>query len=206
MKYKIEGIEKSNTIKSTQVVNTKNKKAIMVNYLDGTQDVFELNDEILHKIETIMNDQAQKFCDKYTKSNITFKGVKQFFAALLIVFGTASTALLAFNALVPAIVMSSLGVTSLSLLAAACREEKYYLKYKLYIDSTMNKLQEYKDILEKEKQLSLSKSSKNDCKIKDVGDLDKVSYKYVRSIEEKVDRYNAIDPQKKKTLQNSGLH
>ena len=52
MKYSIEGIEKSRIIKSTQIINKKDSdKAIIVNYLDGTQDVFDLNNENLKRIE-----------------------------------------------------------------------------------------------------------------------------------------------------------
>ena len=208
MKYKIDGIEASETIKSTQVINTKNKKIIMVNYLDGTQDVFELNDDILNKIETMMNYQAQRYCkenDRY-EALFSYKLFKIMLKAIAIVFGTASVVFIFNHALISTILSALATGIMVGLLARASYDEKYYLKYKLYLNSTMNKLQEYKDIIAKEKQLSLSKSKSNDCKINNIGDLDNVSYKYVKSIETKVDRYNAIDKQKTKTLENSSLY
>ena len=46
MKYSVKKEEKAQTIKSTQIINKKGfGRAIMVDYLDGTQDVFELNDD-----------------------------------------------------------------------------------------------------------------------------------------------------------------
>ena len=209
MKYKIEGIAASETIKSTQVINTKAKKAIMVNYLDGTQDVFELNDEVLRKIEIMMNDQAQRYCKENDRYEVLFpyKLFKIMLKAIAIVFGAASVVFIFNHALISTILSALATGIMVGVLAKTHSKEKYHLKYKLYLDSTMNKLQEYKDIIAKEKQLSLSKSKDNDCKINNISDLDNVSYKYVKSIETKVDRYNAIDhKQKKKTLENSGLY
>lgn len=205
MKYKIEGIEASETIKSTQVINTKNKKVIMVNYLDGTQDVFELNDDILNKIETMMNYQAKKYC-KAKKTGFNFTTEKMIFLIFASCFASLGIAFSLANSTIPAIVSACLTWAFGALIAKTRAKEKYYLKYKLYLDSTNKKMQEYKDILKKEKQLSLSKSKSNNCKINNIGDLDKVSYKYVKSIDEKVDRYNEINKAKTKTLENSSLY
>lgn len=211
MKYSIEGIENSRIIKSTQIINKKDSnKAIIVNYLDGTQDVFELNEENLEKIEEIAEDQGKKF--------ISGKGkvIKKFKIASTIYLGLFGINLVLFfgRMIAMGFTMHSI-ITGLAsvLLAVATgistinikNKEKYIKKYQLYFDQIKDKINDYQEILEKEKQLTNQKSN-NQLKLDSVLDLDSVSLKQVERINEKVDRYYKVDKQKVKKLENPSLH
>ena len=202
MKYEIEGVEKGRTIKSIQVIKKKTGRAIMVNYLDGTQDVFEFTKENLSTIESIMNEQAQEFIKKNDPK--TYETMKKILTTLSVIGGIAGLSLVAFDILGPAIIALALCAGSLVLDVKTMREEKYAKKYKLYLDSTKNKIGEYENILATESMLTNTKKETN--KLRDINSLDKVSLGYVESIETKVDRYNEINKPKTKTLENSSLY
>lgn len=202
MKYEIEGIERSRTIKSIQVIKKKVNRAIMVNYLDGTQDVFEFTKENLSTIESIMNEQAQEFIKKNDPK--TYETMKKILTTLSVIGGIAGLSLVAFDILGPAIIALALGAGSLVLDAETIKKENYAKKYKLYLDSTRNKIKEYEDILAIESMLTNTKKGTN--KLRDIDSLDKVSLKYVESVETKVNRYSDINKPKTKTLENSSLH
>ena len=83
-------------------------------------------------------------------------------------------------------------------------KEKYIKKYQLYFEQVKNKLSDYQQILEKEKQLTKQKNN-DSVKLNSVLDLDNVSLKQVESINEKVERYYKVDRQKVKKLENPSL-
>lgn len=211
MKYSIEGIEKSRIIKSTQIINKKDSdKAVIVNYLDGTQDVFDLNNENLKKIEEIAEEQGKMFVSKKGKilkrrelffliCVMVFAGMLMISVGLKIYLGATIYTTIAWLASLLSglmVVVSKLNMKS---------KEKYINKYQLYFEQVKNKLSDYQQILEKEKQLTKQKNN-DSVKLNSVLDLDNVSLKQVESINEKVERYYKVDRQKVKKLENPSLY
>ena len=211
MKYSIEGIEKSRIIKSTQIINKKDSdKAVIVNYLDGTQDVFDLNNENLKKIEEIAEEQGKMFVSKKGKilkrrellfliCVMIFAGMLMISVGLKIYLGATIYTTIAWLASLLSglmVVISKLNMKS---------KEKYINKYQLYFEQVKNKLSDYQQILEKEKQLTKQKNN-DSVKLNSVLDLDNVSLKQVESINEKVERYYKVDRQKVKKLENPSLY
>lgn len=211
MKYSIEGIEKSRIIKSTQIINKKDSdKAVIVNYLDGTQDVFDLNNENLNRIEEIAEEQGKMFVSKKGKilkrrelffliCVMVFAGMLMISVGLKIYLGATIYTTIAWLASLLSglmVVVSKLNMKS---------KEKYINKYQLYFEQVKNKLSDYQQILEKEKQLTKQKNN-DSVKLNSVLDLDNVSLKQVESINEKVERYYKIDIQKVKKLENPSLY
>lgn len=211
MKYSIEGIEKSRIIKSTQIINKKDSdKAIIVNYLDGTQDVFDLNNENLKRIEEIAEEQGKMFVSKKGKilkrrellfliCVMIFAGMLMISVGLKIYLGATIYTTIAWLASLLSglmVVVSKLNMKS---------KEKYMKKYQLYFEQVKNKLSDYQQILEKEKQLTKQKNN-DSVKLNSVLDLDNVSLKQVESINEKVERYYKVDRQKVKKLENPSLY
>lgn len=211
MKYSIEGIEKSRVIKSTQIINKKAYgRAIIVNYLDGSQDVFDLNEENLKKIEQIAEEQGKKFVAK--KGQTLGKG-KMFLNVSLMVLGVMVVTFVSQMIVSGATLYSIItGLTSLLLgLTAGVstinikNKEKYIKKYQLYFEQVKDKLNDYQLILEKEKQL-LNQKNNEPVKLNSVLDLDSISLSQVESINEKVDRYYKVEKQKVKKLENPSLY
>ena len=211
MKYSIEGIEKSRIIKSTQIINKKDSdKAVIVNYLEGTQDVFDLNNENLKKIEEIAEEQGKMFVSKKGKILkrrelffliyvMIFAGMLMISVGLKIYLGATIYTTIAWLASLLSglmVVVSKLNMKS---------KEKYIKKYQLYFEQVKNKLSDYQQILEKEKQLTKQKNN-DSVKLNSVLDLDNVSLKQVESINEKVERYYKVDRQKVKKLENPSLY
>lgn len=211
MKYSIEGIEKSRIIKSTQIINKKDSdKAVIVNYLDGTQDVFDLNNENLKRIEEIAEEQGKMFVSKKGKilkrrelffliCVMVFAGMLMISVGLKIYLGATIYTTIAWLASLLSglmVVVSKLNMKS---------KEKYINKYQLYFEQVKNKLSDYQQILEKEKQLTKQKNN-DSVKLNSVLDLDNVSLKQVESINEKVERYYKVDRQKVKKLENPSLY
>lgn len=211
MKYSIEGIEKSRIIKSTQIINKKDSdKAVIVNYLDGTQDVFDLNNENLKRIEEIAEEQGKMFVSKKGKilkrrellfliCVMIFAGMLMISVGLKIYLGATIYTTIAWLASLLSglmVVVSKLNMKS---------KEKYIKKYQLYFEQVKNKLSDYQQILEKEKQLTKQKNN-DSVKLNSVLDLDNVSLKQVESINEKVERYYKVDRQKVKKLENPSLY
>lgn len=211
MKYSIEGIEKSRIIKSTQIINKKDSdKAVIVNYLDGTQDVFDLNNENLKRIEEIAEEQGKMFVSKKGKilkrrelfflmCVMVFAGMLMISVGLKIYLGATIYTTIAWLASLLSglmVVVSKLNMKS---------KEKYIKKYQLYFEQVKNKLSDYQQILEKEKQLTKQKNN-DSVKLNSVLDLDNVSLKQVESINEKVERYYKVDRQKVKKLENPSLY
>ncbi len=211
MKYSIEGIEKSRIIKSTQIINKKDSdKAVIVNYLDGTQDVFDLNNENLNRIEEIAEEQGKMFVSKKGKilkrrelffliCVMVFAGMLMISVGLKIYLGATIYTTIAWLASLLSglmVVVSKLNMKS---------KEKYINKYQLYFEQVKNKLSDYQQILEKEKQLTKQKNN-DSVKLNSVLDLDNVSLKQVESINEKVERYYKVDRQKVKKLENPSLY
>ncbi len=211
MKYSIEGIEKSRVIKSTQIINKKAYgRAIIVNYLDGSQDVFDLNEENLKKIEEIAEEQGKRFVSKKGKALKPWKIILNICLMLLgiMLVCLASSLIVEGATLVSAI--AGLTSVSLGLMAgisaiSAKSKEKYIKKYQLYFEQVKDKLNDYQQILEKEKQL-LNQKNNEPVKLNSILDLDSISLSQVESINEKVDRYYKVDKQKVKKLENPSFH
>ena len=211
MKYSIEGIEKSRVIKSTQIINKKAYgRAIIVNYLDGSQDVFDLNEENLKKIEEIAEEQGKRFVSKKGKALKPWKIILNICLMLLgiMLVCLASSLIVEGATLVSAI--AGLTSVSLGLMAgisaiSAKSKEKYIKKYQLYFEQVKDKLNDYQQILEKEKQL-LNQKNNEPVKLNSILDLDSISLSQVESINEKVDRYYKVDRQKVKKLENPSFH
>lgn len=211
MKYGIEGIEKSRVIKSTQILNKKAYgRAIIVNYLDGSQDVFDLNEDNLKKIEQIAEEQGKKFVSK--KSKPLGKG-KLFLNVSLMVLGimlvTFVSQMIISGATTYSIIAGLatllLGLTSGVSFISIKDKERYIKKYQLYFEQVKDKLNDYQLILEKEKQL-LNQKNNEPVKLNSVLDLDSISLSQVESINEKVDRYYKVEKQKVKKLENPSLY
>lgn len=211
MKYGIEGIEKSRVIKSTQILNKKAYgRAIIVNYLDGSQDVFDLNEDNLKKIEQIAEEQGKKFVSK--KSKTLGKG-KLFLNVSLMVLGimlvTFVSQMIVSGATTYSIIAGLatllLGLTSGVSFINIKDKERYIKKYQLYFEQVKDKLNDYQLILEKEKQL-LNQRNNEPVKLNSVLDLDSISLSQVESINEKVDRYYKVEKQKVKKLENPSLY
>lgn len=211
MKYGIEGIEKSRVIKSTQILNKKAYgRAIIVNYLDGSQDVFDLNEDNLKKIEQIAEEQGKKFVSK--KSKPLGKG-KLFLNVSLMVLGimlvTFVSQMIVSGATTYSIIAGLatllLGLTSGVSFINIKDKERYIKKYQLYFEQVKDKLNDYQLILEKEKQL-LNQKNNEPVKLNSVLDLDSISLSQVESINEKVDRYYKVEKQKVKKLENPSLY
>lgn len=211
MRYSIEGIEKSRVIKSTQIINKKSSGcAIIVNYLNGTQDVFELSDENLKKIEEIAEEQGKKFVSKKSKN---LKNGKMLLNTCLMVLGAmlvAFVSLMITSGITIYTIITGLASLLLGLMVGISildikSKEKYIKKYQLYFEQVKDKLNDYQQILEKEKQL-LNQKNNEPVKLNSVLDLDSISLSQVESINEKVDRYYKVDRQKVKKLENPSLH
>ena len=211
MKYSIEGIDKSRVIKSTQVVNKKAYgRAIIVNYLDGTQDVFDLSEENLKKIEEIAETQGRKFVSEKGKilgkskfaTNVCLMllGVSLVFLVSQMI-ATGVTIYSAITGLMSVLLGSFSGVSAINVKS----KEKYIKKYQLYFDQVKGKLSAYQEILDREKQI-FNQNSNESIKLNSVLDLDNVSLEQVESINEKVDRYCEVDKTKVKRIEKPSLY
>ena len=208
MKYEIDGIEKGRTIKSVQVIdttkpvlylgaNTNNKvKVIMINYLDGTQDVVEFNEETLKRIQNIVDSQAQTFVNKEKRKfpawfevNVILSGI----AIVLSVTGILVDKMILFG-IISAAASLMFGVNAVRINAI----DKNVKKHKIYVEKIMGKLEEYNEIIKKENALS-KEVNKN---LVDIINIDKKSVKELEQIGNKIERYNEIEGKspKKKSL------
>lgn len=211
MKYEIEGIEKGRTIKSVQVVNSKpvenekrkNIKVIMVDYLDGTQDVFEFNEETLKKIQSMVDTQAKSFVDNQ-KDKFPWFEINGIIAALscLIFFLTTFVEVSMMSVIISfgKVGMLSAIVFALTVCNAARLKfkENNIKKHEIYVDKIMGKLEEYNEILKKENALSKEPNKE----LVNIINIDKNSVKELEHIGNKIERYNEIEGKspKKKSL------
>lgn len=216
MKYSIDGISKEKTIRSVELVKKgkENKKSqsktdviieipeskvIMVNYLDGTQDIFDFNAETLKRIENIMTSQAKEYVEKNSKNLLLNPTLR-----LIFIVGAIVAAGLVIGVELPTFTTALIGSTSIILGAAAISgtvKAQDVKKYNLFLKKVSGKLNEYIEILKKENELVARKEQKT-AKITGIRELDKTSVKTLNKIVTKVDRYQEIDGkgQKTKTL------
>ena len=208
MKYEIDGIEKGRTIKSVQVIdttkpvlylgsNTNNKvKVIMVDYLDGTQDIFEFNEETLNRIQNKVDAQAKMFVDKEkVKFPLWFEAnvFLSICSVLLTVAGVFYD-----KSIIFAIIYAATTLVFAGNAARIHAKNKNIKKHRIYVEKIMGKLEEYNDILKKENALS-KEQNKN---LVDVINIDKSSVKELEQMGNKIERYNEIEGKspKKKSL------
>ena len=207
MKYEINGIEKGRTIKSVQIIDTNkpvlylgsnesNKiKVIMVDYLDGTQDVFEFNEDTLKRIQNKVDAQAQTFVNKQKdKFPLSFEvnAVLSVVALLLVMVGIFE------KSIVLSIIFAVLSFVFASNAVRLNAKKQNIKKHRIYVEKIMGKLEEYNEILKKENALS-KEVNKN---LVDMINIDKSSVKELEYIGNKIERYNEIEGKspKKKTL------
>lgn len=213
MKYEIKGIEKGKTIKSVEVIKKskdccvitdydrmgeveygrkteQTTKIIIVNYLDGTQDILNFTAETLKKIENIMTSQAKEYIDKNSKSfwiSPTFRLMLVIGAIVCAGYGLCT------GLSVPSIVIFGSGTILFGAAATVGTVKAQYVKkYNLFLKKVAGKLNEYVEILRKENELVAKKEQKT-AKILGIRELDKTSTKTLQAIVTKVERYNEID-------------
>ena len=208
MKYEIDGIEKGRTIKSVQVIdttkpvlylgsNTNNKvKVIMINYLDGTQDVVEFNEETLKRIQNIADSQAQTFVNKEKRKFPAWFEVNVILSGIAIVLSV--TGILVDKMILFGIISAAASLVFAGNAIRLNSKNKNIKKHKIYVDKIMGKLEEYNEILKKENALS-KEQNKN---LVDVINIDKSSVKELEQMGNKIERYNEIEGKspKKKSL------
>ena len=208
MKYEIDGIEKGKTIKSVQIVNKATKfevfsstgcntmKVIMVDYLDGTQDVFEFNEETLRRIQNKVSDQAQMFVSQQKEAFPLSFEVNVIFTFLG--FLLASTALFVDGMIILGIISSVLSLVCGSNAVRLNNKNQSIRKHKIYVEKIMGNLEEYNEILKKEN--GLSKESNKE--LVNIINIDNKSVKELEYIGNKIERYNEIEGKspKKKSL------
>ncbi len=207
MKYEIDGIEKGKTIKSVQLVNqptpvayfpstgSNRMQVIMVDYLDGTQDVFEFNEETLKNIKNMVGTQAKTFVEKQ-KDKFTFWFETNAGASVLTLICTVCTI---FDKTI--ILTYIFAIASFVFAGNAVRlndKNKSIKKHRIYVEKIMGKLEEYNEILKKENSLSKEENKK----LVDIINIDKKSVKELEHIGNKIERYNEIEGKspKKKSL------
>lgn len=213
MKYSIEGVEESRTIKSTQIINKKNGgKAIIVNYLDGTQDVFDLTDENLGKIVEIAEEQGRRFASEEPKRlNNVIKGSLKVISLLAVLIISLFFVMFKVGTIAPIfivpveVLLIFLEGVAMNTFNTKCREKEDLKKFRLYFDQVRDKLNDYKQIIEKEKKLT-NKKINNHVKLENVLDLDNVTLEQVQNINEKVDRYREVEKTKVKKIENPSLY
>jgi len=214
MKYSIDGISKERTIKSVDVVKMveeveqgenskeqqeqKNKRIIVVNYLDGTQDIFDFSLVTLRQIEDIMLAQGKKYVAKGSKKIFLNSNIHALFAGMAVLSGGAA----AFVA--SPLVAVALGVTAISCGTAAVVghvKKQDYKKYEFFFRKVADKLDDYKKILATEQEIAEPKSTKS-TKMTGIRQLDNTSMRSLETIVTKVERYHEIEKgrQKVKTL------
>lgn len=221
MKYSIEGIEKEKTIKSVELIKKskdyviadydrmgevqlgrkteQTSKIIIVNYLDGTQDVFDFNEETLKRIENIMTSQAKEYVDKNSKSLLLNPSVR-----LVLTVGTMISTGVAVGlglSILPTTILGTIAVLCGTTAIVGTVKAEDVKKYNLFLKKVSGKLNEYQGILTKENEL-VDKKEQKTSKISGIRELDKTSVKTLNEIVTKVERYNEIEGKspKSKTL------
>lgn len=212
MKYGIEGISDGKVIESVEIVkkaenaksNIKKKTTfadglteeardiILVNYRNGTQDVFELDEQKLKALIEIMDKQATAYVNK-SKKNRFRKG----FEIFVLNFGGAIIAAsgIVFMVINPAAVILEAGLCMFgvgTLIYVNSNEKKKkndVKKYELYVNKLRNDLQYYVDIVEEEKKID---PKVENVKCTSIIDLDSITLEEAKQIRDKVQRYVAI--------------
>lgn len=199
MKYSVDGLAKGKIIKSVDVIKqSKTDKrikdssfeettvdVIVVNYLDGTQDVLKFDSNTLKNIEEVMIAQAESYVSR-SSSNRIFYNISQFFCLLIalggIGFALSSTGLLQLIVSIALIVGSGAMTLNLQL------KKNDLKKYELFVQNAIYKVLEYKKIISNEANFIKNKSKK-DPNFSGIRDLDNVSLKEINQVINKVDRY-----------------
>lgn len=188
MKYSINGIEDSRIVKTTELVNIgENKKALMVNYLDGTQDVFECTEQNLNKIKELMTTQAEAYV-KGGDFRIAGIAMAQIFTILGMFVVLVGSIIMGLDVIFISAILECLLTINM---ARLCIKREDIEKYKLFMENAKDKVESYNKIVAKENQKVKNKSRSQKI-ITGIMDLDKVSLKDVEGIINKVDRYEAI--------------
>lgn len=207
MKYEIDGIEKGKTIKSVQVVNqatpvacfpstgSNRMQVIMVDYLDGTQDVFKFNEETLKNIKNMVDTQAKKFVDNQKGKFPKWLEVNAGLSGSFLAFTVAT---IFDKAFIPTIIFAVLSFAFAGNAVRINAKNKNIKKHKIYVEKIIGKLEEYNEILKKENGLSKEPNKE----LVSIINIDKKSVKELEHIGNKIERYNEIEGKspKKKTL------
>lgn len=208
MKYSIDGLNKGKIIESVEKIkgNTEKEKKsfVLINYLDGTQDAVELTEENLNTIKAIMEDQAVKYAGQ--KGNkITKARFKQILGTVLGIAGALGLGLIASETTLTPLVLFGMGCCGVGVFYSnidAIARIKDVKKYELYVNKIKNQLEQYNEIVAKEKTLT---HEVENPKMTDILDLDKTSLSNMKRMQTKLERYLDIElgKQKVKTFENS---
>lgn len=210
MKYKIDGIDKSQIISSIRKVGND---YILVNYLDGTQDAVEYSKESINSIMKLMNIQAKIYVEKEKK--IVLKSTM--FQIINVSIATIISFLAGYNMFQQSTLLngySFLIIGSIIYAAATLKLSQDKIndvkKYDLFLTEVRAKLDEYQNILSKEK--SLTKERKNQIlfqhsiespALEDITHLDNASLNDLKYISTKVDRYQEITGKQKTKMKEN---
>ena len=212
MKYSIESISKGKTIKSVDIINhskdgekTNSEKTtvrvIVVNYLDGTQDIVKFDSEVLKNIEQVMVGQAKRYANDKNAKKVKYS-IAQYACFVASLVGLVSAFLA--SGLLP-LIISIAAIVASGAIAVDIQVRKNDLdKYELFVKEGLSKVEDYKKIISEESKLVNSKANQNP-KFEGVISLDDLSKGDLREVIEKVERRDTYTgKQKVKSLENSG--
>ena len=208
MKYSIDGVVKGKTIKSVDVIkqtkggapiqsdrmgevktSEKTINVIVVNYLDGTQDVFEFNAQMLANIEQTMIKQAESYAEKRSTKNIGY--IISQIGCLLVAGGGIAMTIMS-NGLLQLIISLAVVAASGAVAVNLQAKKNDLKKYELFIQKAMGKVDDYKKIIAEEAKLSKTKAKK-DPKFTGIRDLDRTSMQSLNQVINKVERYQGYE-------------
>ena len=198
MKYNIEGVEKHQTIKDYKVEQNGESKVLTVDYLDNTSDFFKAKEEVITKVQSLMEEQAETYVnsgkDKKLESN------KVGYTVSSVLFGITTGLCLPSVAGVmttsaPVLVTGAM-VVSLSALTASLikresikKELDYIKKLKLFLDNKVMIESRYEQVRDAEKELGID----TEVKHININTVDNISTKKMTEVINKCERYQLID-------------
>ena len=199
MKYRIDGVKNSRTIRNIMVINDKNKRPVSIEviYLDDTNDIVEYTKDNYERILNIMKSQGLEFIKYKNQEQVSIKACSK-------IVGYIHLILIIFLAVL--VVVNSKGLTALTwILLLTTPLDLFYQyknyskikeldKYDIFLNQLENKLGEYKEIVEKEKVLDNGKTTVfNELKkLNNISDLDRLSVSDLICIKNKIERYCEI--------------
>lgn len=202
MKYNIDEIKNSKVIKSVDKVKGVNGNVLVVNYLDGTQDVLDFNEENLNTILNIREAQANTYVEGSSKGKTILIDtiLNIVFVSSIIATASITPNIYLFLALI-------LEVACLVVANVGCIQKVRDInKYELFLTQVKNRLDEYNDILKKEKSLTIGEKGKNKqtktvkavkraIPLNGYNDLDKISLNELKAILDKLERNEVFEAQ-----------
>ena len=199
MKYTIEEINEKKVIKTVEVISDgNNPKAIDVIYLDRKKNRIEYTSENYNRIIEIMTEQAKKYVSEKDNKIKGLKYNKMIFILICMIILAIGFSTLLFAPLNMAVGCLTVTViwTLLTIpqIISCDLKIKDLEKYAMYLDNFGAEVEEYKNILRKEKNLGkkMSKREKVNASLSDIAMLDKFSLQELKEIREKVISYDNL--------------